>query len=183
MSVQVLSRLDLRRVARPLLEEFATLTGETVSLHVRVGDTRLCVDGVESTQAIRRVVPFGESAPLPSGPAGKVILAYLPPDECRRILTFYLTPAQVRTVTQQLDLVVRNGYMAAIGDRSPGAGALAGAVLVNGRPVASVTAAGPGDRWTVERMKAFHAPLREILEQLGAVPISAMLRDPQIGAE
>ena len=77
LGAAALQRSDLRAGARPYLERLRAATGETVTLHVRVADAFVCIDGLEGTSPIRRAVPLGESIPLYVGVDGKAILAFL----------------------------------------------------------------------------------------------------------
>src|SRR5262249_56270599 len=62
-------------------------TGETASLYVREGASRVCLDRVESRHGLRGTVDFGARLPPHRGAAGKVLLAYLAQDEREAILT------------------------------------------------------------------------------------------------
>src|SRR3954463_2061196 len=86
LGAAALRRSDLRVGARPYLERLRDATGETVTLHVRVADDFVCVDGVESPFPIRRAMPLGETLPLHLGSTGKAILAFLPSEEIGRQL-------------------------------------------------------------------------------------------------
>src|SRR5436190_7175332 len=67
--------------ARRLLEDLALVTGETAALYLRQGHDRICIDVVQSTQPVHRVIALGGVAPLNSGAAGRAIAAYLSEDE------------------------------------------------------------------------------------------------------
>lgn len=67
--------------ARPILEDLVAQIGETAALYLRQGHDRICIDVVQSTQLIHRVIPLGGVAPLSSGAAGRAIAAYLSEDE------------------------------------------------------------------------------------------------------
>lgn len=78
--------LDLRAAARPAMEALASATDESVYLSVRTGDLRVCIDMVESKQSIRHRIALGEAIALYAGAAGKLLLAFMPPDEVRKYL-------------------------------------------------------------------------------------------------
>lgn len=160
-------------VSRPQLENLRDLSGESASLHIRRGGERLCIAGLESPQLIRRIVVVGEPAPLYSGPTGKVLLAFSP-----RSTTVPVIEAAVRSgidrdwLLTKLDSIRSHGYMCAIGDRTPDAGAIAMPVFDSTGLVAALTVSGPGDRFTMQTMRAFVPTLRaaaaHISETLGA---------------
>ncbi len=59
--------------ARPALVWLHEQTGESVQLFVRDGDTRVCVESIESGRELRTIVPIGARLPLHVGSAGKVL--------------------------------------------------------------------------------------------------------------
>jgi len=149
-------RLDLKALALPRLCELAGAARETASLHLLSGNARVCIDGVEGPEPIRRRVPLGEVQPLHEGPTGKVILAFLPaPSQAQFLDTANLVPAATDRIRRQLVHIRRQGYMAAIDDRVPGASGLSAPLFERGQVCASITIAGPKERWTSARMAAF----------------------------
>ena len=58
-------------LAKPYLRRLQQLFNETVSIYIAEGDCRICLDHVESTHSLRRVIPIGERCPsirvLPAG--------------------------------------------------------------------------------------------------------------------
>jgi DNA-binding IclR family transcriptional regulator len=69
--------LDIRRLARPVLEELTRELEETVHLVVRDGATVLFLDTVESPRAVRVTDRTGTTLPAHCTAAGKVLLAEL----------------------------------------------------------------------------------------------------------
>ena len=62
---------ECHHLAKPYLRRLQQLFNETVSIYIAEGDCRICLDHVESTHSLRRVIPIGESLPLYKGlPAG-----------------------------------------------------------------------------------------------------------------
>lgn len=153
----VLQRSSLRSIARPHLERLRDLTHETTTLHLAVDDRVVCIDGAESRHAVRRAIPLGEVLALGSGVTGKAVLAHLPGDEIAQAIS----ARELRRVRSTLAAVRSEGWVAAVGDRVPGVSAVASPVVIGGRPRAAVTIAGPAERWTVERMTACAASLRD----------------------
>jgi DNA-binding IclR family transcriptional regulator len=149
-------RRDLRGVALPRLRALAAATRETASLHLLTGHARVCIEGVEGPEPINRRVPLGEVQPLHEGPTGKVILAFLPaPSQEHYFAAANLAPAATDRIRRQLAGIRSKGYMAAIDDRVPGASGLSAPLYERGQICASVTVAGPKERWTLARMTAF----------------------------
>ncbi|MDE2474167.1 MAG: helix-turn-helix domain-containing protein [Alphaproteobacteria bacterium] len=77
----IIARFSIREVCLPYLRQLASISGETVSLHVPVGwhAVRICsVPGMAEVMTSR---PAGEAQPLHESPAGQAILAGLPKSE------------------------------------------------------------------------------------------------------
>ncbi|TXL76038.1 IclR family transcriptional regulator [Vineibacter terrae] len=68
----------LKRIARPFLQRLAAACGETIGLCVLEDNHGLCIDYIDSPQAMRFTVFEGERFPLNAGCIGKVILAFQP---------------------------------------------------------------------------------------------------------
>jgi len=76
----------LADLATPYLHRLVAISEETASLHVRIGDLRVCVAEVEGSRGIRWVRGSGWSAPIWLGAVGRLLLAGLPETECNEIL-------------------------------------------------------------------------------------------------
>jgi DNA-binding IclR family transcriptional regulator len=142
------NRSDLRRVAEPFLAELRDETEETVSLHIRVGDDRVCIAGAESRHDVRRVLTLGEPVPLWLGPTGKIILAFLPSDERDGVLT-RVDHSDLPALRSELTDIRAAGFVDADGGRTRGVGAISVPIIGSRGVEASMTAAGPSDRWDV----------------------------------
>ena len=173
LSVAAMRSSDLPETAGPHLKSLRDETGETASLHLRVGRQRVCVAGAESRHELCRVLSVGESLPLCVGPSGKVMLAFLPDREIRSLIT----PAACGDhdeLLRQLESIRARGAMAVIGDRTPGVGALSVPVFRAGTPVASISVAGPADRWDLDAMARGEPRIRAVAERLSAALGSAV---------
>jgi DNA-binding IclR family transcriptional regulator len=136
--------LPLRQVGRPVLEGLARATRESAQLYVRVGDRRVCVDAVESSQELRTIVEVGASLPLDRGSAAKVFLAWADDADLDRLLTG--TPARERLL-RQLPVVRRRGWADSHGERETGVASVSAPVRgPGGTLVAAVSVSGPERR-------------------------------------
>ncbi len=64
----------LAEQAQSVLDGLRDRSGETVSLHVRREDSRVCIAHAESQHSVRRVVPIGATVPLHVGATGAMLL-------------------------------------------------------------------------------------------------------------
>jgi IclR family acetate operon transcriptional repressor len=81
------SNLDIREVARPIMEELAHTVGETAVLMVPRHGYAVCVEKVEGSYPIRpRSVSIGDREPYHGGAVALAILAFLPEEQRERYL-------------------------------------------------------------------------------------------------
>jgi len=178
----VLRQQDLRSVCRPYLQRLRQTTNETVNLNTRSGNQRVCIEELESEHHIKYSQTVGVTAPLHVGAPGKVLLAFLPPAELDTLLAGLplsaMTPSTLtdpERLWTELSVVQRRGFAISIGERSPGASAVAAPIWDwSGRPIAAVSVLGPVQRLTYEKLQAL-GPLvvqvaQEMSTALGYVP-------------
>jgi DNA-binding IclR family transcriptional regulator len=154
----LVGRLSLRAAARPVLERIATRTGETVCLNVRSREHRMRLDVVGERDA---ALTLGETLPMHVGASGKAILAFLPRAAAAPILAAAARGGEDELFLRaRLHQVRRCGYLAAVGDRVPGAGALAVPIFGSSGVTGAVTVAGPAGRWGPDAMERAAGPVR-----------------------
>jgi DNA-binding IclR family transcriptional regulator len=161
------SQIDVRAIAAPHLATLRDLSGQTASLHILVGKHRVCIDGKESNEPVRRVVPIGETIPLYQGPSSKVILAFLSDSEISAIFKEARTAGvDTKVLSDQLADVRRVGYALTESDRTRGVRAISAPVFGPRGPVASITVAGPTERWTLEAAEEVVPSLLDIAQTI-----------------
>jgi IclR family transcriptional regulator, KDG regulon repressor len=137
------SNLDLRKVALPFMNELNRIYDEGVSLYVVQGDERICVERIESTRPLRRVINIGDRHPLTRGAAGRVLLAYLPEEKREELLR--LDPF---TTEEALAELRHGGYTVSLGEREEGVSSIAAPILDARREVvAALAISGPSVRF------------------------------------
>lgn len=154
---------DLRRrqnnfhgVAAQTLRAIRDEVDETVVLTIRVGDTRVHIDSVETRKPLKRTAALGVPVPLYIGASGKVLLADLGDAEIDAFLQrIDLVAVQDSTITdkQRLHAEIARirslGYAESRGELVPGGGALAAPLRdYSGRMVAAVDILTPQERYT-----------------------------------
>jgi DNA-binding IclR family transcriptional regulator len=167
VGLAAISRIDIRRSARPVLEELQEETRETASLAVLEGTDIRFVDAVESTRSVRVGNRTGMVRLAHTSAVGKAILAELPPAELRRRYPDEeldtRTPAAVHSreaLFAELAEIRRTGYALNWEESVEGVSAVAVALRdPTGAPVASLAIAAPSSRMrSVDAVRAF-APL------------------------
>ncbi|GLW06423.1 IclR family transcriptional regulator [Microtetraspora sp. NBRC 13810] len=154
IGLAAIGRIDLRRVARPVLEELREQTRETVSLSLLEGRNIRFVDCVESTRAVRVGNRTGIVLPAHCTAGGKAILAALPPVELdRRYRGHELdtrTPSSIgdwEVLRNELEAVRGDGYALNVEEGEEGISAVAVALRdITGAPLAAVAVVVPSSR-------------------------------------
>jgi DNA-binding IclR family transcriptional regulator len=180
----VVAELDLARASRPVLEELAVRTGETVNLAVLQADQVVNIDQIAAPNLVVNVNWVGKHTPLHATSNGKVLLAFLPEDERGRLLGRSLARLTPRTITdprildKQLRRVLEDGYAFTLEELEVGLNAVAAPVrTANGRVQAAVSVAGPAYRVTPQRL----AELGQLASEAGAAISRRMGYIPQGG--
>lgn len=150
-----LARMDLRAMAAPELRRVSQQTGETATLSIRRGDTRLYVDQVVPDQELRMEVSLGIPYPLHAGSSSKAFLAFLDEAEVTGYLRRHpLEGLTDKTITdedvlrKELAAVRKRGYATSLGERQQGAAAIAAPIFDHdGRVIAVMSVSGPLTRF------------------------------------
>jgi DNA-binding IclR family transcriptional regulator len=172
----VLRQQDLRSLCRPYLEQLRQVTNETVSLNIRMGNRRVCIEELPSDQEVKYSQAMGLTAPLHVGAPGKALMAFLPADERERVLaTLTLEPLTPETITDldalraELDRTRVRGYAVSIGERSPWAAAVAAPIRDrSGQTLVAVSVLGPSHRLTAKVLKELGGQVIKVAREISA---------------
>ncbi|MBI5443575.1 MAG: IclR family transcriptional regulator [Deltaproteobacteria bacterium] len=170
---------SLIAAAHPHMVSLESEVGETVGLHVRVGDRRLCVHEVESHNPLRYVHGVGRPGPLNAGAIGKVILAFQPLDDQKAVLgrlqglpVDSLVASGGRELEAELAAIKQRGYGLSRGEIVSGAISLAAPVFDrSGKLAGALSITGLDARIPEERVSSIATNLcdsaRTISHSLG----------------
>jgi DNA-binding IclR family transcriptional regulator len=161
LGARALRDMDMRRAARPVLEDLRDSTDETTTISEIVGDNRVYLEQFESRQAIRMLVELGHPHPLHAGSSGKSIMAFLPYAEQEHLISNGLERVTEVTITDpdrlrdQLRIIAEQGYAVSLGERQADAGSVAAPIFGgDGRVIGSLSVCGPVGRFTAEAVAA-----------------------------
>ena len=153
-------QVDLPRRAQPYLEAINRATGETVHLAALQGDAVVTLAVRETRHAVR--VETGKVGKLEAPHAvsvGKAIMAWLPEDEIRRMLTGGMkrftdnTITEFPTLIESLRIVRRNGYAIDREEFLPGVICVGAAIRDQaGTVIGAISASTPSMRATEEHI-------------------------------
>jgi IclR family acetate operon transcriptional repressor len=166
IGLAAINRIDIRRVARPVLEQLQELTQETASLAILEGTTIRLLDCVESIRSVRVGNRTGIVRQAHASAVGKAILAALPVAEIeRRYPAAELPASTAMSMTDRDDLLAQLAEIRAHGfalnweESSDGVSAVAVALHdTSDNPIAALGIAAPTSRiGSIEGIRA-HAP-------------------------
>jgi DNA-binding IclR family transcriptional regulator len=147
---RVLSRLDLRALARPVLVDLMQRTGETATLSIPAEREAITVDSVPSRNSVVSMARLGRPSVAHATAVGKVMLAFggrgLPRERDLRALT-------PRTITDRPKLAAEvlavrgRGYGTVFGERDADVNAIAAPVFDRSGGLAAILGLqGPANR-------------------------------------
>ena len=106
---------DIRIIAAPYLKRLYDLYNESVTLYILLDGQRVCIDRIETTHGLRRVINIGDRLSLTRGASGKVLLAWLP-EEQRKVI-WQTDPA---VPYKEFDQIRLQGFATSISERDEG---------------------------------------------------------------
>ena len=168
LSKSLLDGIELRQQALPFLTSLSQVTNETVHLAVLDRDEVIYIDKVESTQPVRMHSTIGSRNSVHCTSLGKAILAYLSPEERKRILaSVTLERRTANTITdrarleEHLDAVRLQGFAMDDVENEDGIRCVGAPIFgYSGKVVAAVSVSGPAYRLSAERAHELAAPVQ-----------------------
>jgi len=159
----IATRVDVRKVAHPVMQTLAGELDENVILSVRDGHEVLVLDRVESTRTLRTYTPLGARSPMHSTSPGKLLLAYAPADVVEAAAQA-LTRFTERSVSDraaleaELTRIRQQGYAVARAEWHEDVGGVSAPIRRSGGAVsAALSVSGPAVRFKPADIKA-HLP-------------------------
>lgn len=148
----VINNIDIRKEAEPILSEIHNELGHNMLLAIRQGDQMQYLLNYESPDGLQTKSYPGRRRVLHYGALGTVFMAYLPPDEVKKILL--KAPLEKRTpytltdekqYMERLQKIRSQGYFIDVDETFVGFTAIAVPVFGNYNEVVAVIGiAGPG---------------------------------------
>lgn len=143
-----------RERLRPVLEDAARATGETVQSAALIGDQVIVTDGRESAHPVRVSLELGRTGPAHAGSGGKLLLSRMTTDQ---VYALYpreelepLTPDTLTSRTallEELSVIRRTGHAVSRGESVPGMTTVAVSLAGSSwRDRLALVAAAPADR-------------------------------------
>ncbi len=170
----------LMAVARPILRELASLTGESTKLFVIEGTKRLCLVREKGPSPLRYAINEGETLELYAGASGKVLLAYASEEFRNEVLSKNLKRITPSTIVErdrlekEFETIRKQGFAFSKGELVSEVAGMAAPVFDHTNTVcAALTVAGPIQRFSDEHCSEMSKNLltsaRKLSQLLGYV--------------
>jgi IclR family transcriptional regulator, KDG regulon repressor len=168
------SNLDLQTETRPYMQELQRITEETISLDIPNGQTRICIERIESPQNLRWVKQLGEIMPFYASASGRILLSFLPSkekDEIIKNMTFeQLTPYTTTDpiiFCEELELTKKRGYAVSQSERVEGVSCVAAPIFgVKGEMLGALTVSGLSTRFSEQKIHEYAELLMKTTQQI-----------------
>ena len=170
-----LSRLDLRQLARPYLEQLAETLELTASLTILDGLDVVYIDRVRNREIVGVVLGLGSRIPANCSSMGKAMLAFLPQDELDSLLNnATLSPctpqsmADLESFRRDLERVREEEVAFNIDELAMGLRAVAAPIFDrSGRAVAAINVSGSRALVSEERLRnELASEIRKVAHQI-----------------
>jgi DNA-binding IclR family transcriptional regulator len=188
LCVSLRSNFDLAKHCIPYLKQLRDITGETAMINVRDGLTRLVVEQIEGSHALRYLAEPGRRLPLWCAAPSKAILAFAKENEIEAVIN-ELMSSEVKTLAsgqtisveglrEELSDIRRKGFAVSIGERVPGTFGVAAPFFGHDNQVAgSISVTGPLVRFSddaVAKYSTLIIPMaREISIRFGSLVLDS----------
>lgn len=178
LAADILAVRRFPNLVRPILQDLAAKSGETVFLVVldRVARRMTYADIIDSPNPVRYTVPTGTTRPLYVSAGGQLLLAHQEPAWIDAYIgATALEPLTPRTVTdpeqlrERLAAIRREGFAISLGETVPGAAGLAAPIFnADGSVTAGLLIGAPIDRFDQE-LPQLRRLLREAVTRVSGI--------------
>jgi DNA-binding IclR family transcriptional regulator len=177
IGLAVVRDMDVRAVARPIMEALVRDLDETVHLGTLDRTELIFLDSVESTRMVRVGSRMGYRLPAHLTAIGRAVLAFLPPE---RLLALYPSaivaggPGRAdmkrKTLLELLAQVADEGYAVAVGEVEDEVGAIAMPIVrvQGGVPAAAIGVSAPLSRFNDHTLEQVLPQLRQAVAEVAA---------------
>jgi IclR family acetate operon transcriptional repressor len=178
LAADILAIRRFPNLVRPILQDLAAKSGETVFLVVLDHPARRVTyaDIIDSANPVRYTVPTGTTRPLYVSAGGLMLLAYQEPAWTDAYIgSTRLEPLTSRTITdpdrlrERLATIRREGFAISLGETVPGAAGLAAPIFnADGSVTVGILIGAPVDRFE-EELPELKRLLREAVTRVSGI--------------
>jgi IclR family transcriptional regulator, KDG regulon repressor len=186
MASLVLQDVELHRWAFPYLQRLSEEFGETIDLSILDGSHVIYLEVIESPQRVKLAAAVGQRLPAAFTASGKALIAYLPEEQAKKIISDNIAEFthhasnSVQDLLADLKATAERGYAIAEQEYEDAINAVAAPIFDADRhPIASIAIVGPSFRLTKDRLPALGESIckmtRVISNEVGLVALSTIV--------
>lgn len=143
IGLKQLESMDLRTLARPIMEQLSSEVKESIFLSVPNYLYSFGIDRVDSPLKVRIVENLGERIPMHIGAPNKVMLAYMEENKAINILSGLLKEEESREkLIAQLPIIRANGFAESYAEMTEGTASFAAPIIGFGGEVVGALSIG-----------------------------------------
>lgn len=163
-------KLDVRQVAKPILEALAREVEETVYLNAPKDEASIIIDRIDSPRNVRIIDSIGERIPMHIGAANKSMLAYTPLRETEALLQQLIQDDEERTaLLQQLRGIKRKGFAISRGEKTKGTLAVGAPIIdFEGKVLAAISIEALETQTTEDQLNLFIDKVTAAADQISS---------------
>ncbi|OAH59601.1 MULTISPECIES: IclR family transcriptional regulator [Bacillaceae] len=170
----VSSRLDIRQIALPIMQELHDDVNEAVNLIVKQSNEAMYIEKIDTNQKVRLYTAIGRRSPLYAGACSRVILSFLPgPEIDKYIESIELQPFAMGTITDKECLyntirqAQKDGYTISHSELENHTSAIAAPIFDHkGDVIAGISIAGIEANYQNENIPIFVEKAKRAAEQI-----------------
>lgn len=172
----VAERLDLRRIALPIMKRLKEETKEAVNLVIRDGDEAIYIEKVDTSEPVRVYTKVGRRAPLYAGACPRILLAFMERDEQQSYMDRVKLVKIAKNTIVQRDILRelieqdrKRQYTVSYSELEDYSAAIAVPIFNHeGKVVAGLSVAGPEQRFSPEAVERMVPMLQQAAQQISS---------------
>jgi DNA-binding IclR family transcriptional regulator len=160
---------DIIKKSMPHLENLRDFTKESVSLAVLDGTNIVYIAKTDSYELLRTNIEVGKKMPAYNTALGRVLLAYLSPEQFNRLFNKdkFSADLNVSELRQCLEKVKIEGFAVDNEECTPGIRCMAAPIIdLNGEVSTAISISGPGIRFTLEKINLWKKELIKTAQEI-----------------
>lgn len=159
----------LVNVALPIMENLRDITGQTITLYIRKGKEKVCIQRVESIEDIRLTVTVGRYLPIYVGASGLVLLSGVDEEQLDKFINSLeiipLTPCTIVDKTRLKEAITNvkiKGYCISRNERQMGAAGIGAPIFDQfNRVIASLNISGLAEKFEENKIPGWISLVKE----------------------
>ena len=172
----VSKRLDIRKIAYPIMEELHNDVKEAINLIIRQGDQAIYIEKIDTYQKVRLYTAVGRSSPLYAGACSRIILSNL----SDAYIAEYLDKTELQQfgigtytdrdrLLEEIESTRKNGYTLSNSELENHTSAVAAPIFdANGDVIAGISIAGIEANYQGENLQKLIVKVKKAASDISA---------------